>query len=376
MLKRFSGARFVDLRAVAIDLTAPAMRGLLYHLTDKDRASRTHHLALPRSNCMPDETTAAMLIAGYKNIVALDIDVEALPGDKDDFVVALTRLEELNVAVRGAVRPGLGPASGCPPTLPPMVARAKISAFLMTDAAFSTFFLGWPRTGSSSSSLVHLTLDGCNALSSWSLALILRYMPELLELHVPNCFRLLSDVEMMPTLAPSKIRVLNAKYCLFDSDNDVLDVVLAAMPDLRTLNLNGCCSVGSWGMRFIARHCPRLESLAVAHGKFDSESLSTVLRLCTALSELDVSHCVCMDDNTVFDISRMPNLTVLNLGFCTEITHAAIESLACRNFETTRLRGVTLPKWAMDLEAGCEEALLRQGVDVAWDNDGAIFRDV
>jgi hypothetical protein len=358
MIGRFNGARYIDLRAVDIDATAKQFGPLLSSLTADKRASHTHHLALPGSSNMPDDETAKTLVREFGAIRSIDVQVHELPCvATKNFFLELQCLENVSLTEKALFEPH-SERTGIVPRFPPTVTCATISSFVMRDAAFATCMLG--------TNVVHLTLDSCDSLTSATFARINRSMPELIELHVPNCHRLLSDVDVMPSLAKSKVRVLNAAQCIIE--DHAVDTLLETMPELISLSFRGCHALCSGGMRSVARHCTKLKSLDVGHGVFGADSLNDVLRRCTALSVLDVTYCACIDDDTVFDISRMPSLTVLNLSMCRKITKCSAESLASRNFATARLQTVTLPRLSSNFESACEKMLERLAISVLWDH--------
>ncbi|PRP89407.1 hypothetical protein PROFUN_01270 [Planoprotostelium fungivorum] len=218
--------------------------------------------------------------------------------------------------------------------------------------------------GSISSHLEELSLDGCRKLyyphvkdstacqlSSGSLShdflkrvtlLGLSHLQDLddtwLDSTLPLCSSL-TDLDLsgtmitrVPLCQKSPLKKIQLSYCLKITDESLQSIATNA-PKLEQLYVQGCQEITSEGLRLYVSQLSELRILNVidaCKGSVDDDCLMTLTTSCPLLVELDLKNFNLLTSRGFDSLTRLKNLTTLNLDRCRGLTDEDVENLIKR----------------------------------------------
>ena len=207
---------------------------------------------------------------------------------------------------------------------------------LLTDGADRSGLEGLPALGKShcSVTLRHLNFHGCNMLSTLSMKAIAKF-PNIVTLDLSGCNQLTLEGAKCVGKACTCISVLSLSCCGDCISNSIVEVLVARLDLLSSVNLSFCPKVGDKSLRALAA-CKRLESL-------------------------DLTGCVHVTDQSVFHLcngSFNPGLRHLFLAQCCHVGDTSLSWIAqglkqkapdcCVTLETLSMTGTRVTSLALE----------------------------
>ncbi|XP_072492119.1 uncharacterized protein [Notamacropus eugenii] len=180
--------------------------------------------------------------------------------------------------------------------------------------------------------LQELTLRGCRDISNEAVAALCHQQRGLISLDLSGC----SELADGALLAVSK-GLKRLQYLRMEKLQRLTDAGFSALHglrELRSLDLAECCLVSgrelSRALEFPKGPPPHLTSLRLAYCSLlkDKSVISLAQELGSSLKVLDLSSCVSLTNSSLIAISaNLPQLTVLRLAWCKEITDSGLLGL-------------------------------------------------
>ena len=136
--------------------------------------------------------------------------------------------------------------------------------------------------------------------------------------------------------------------------DDVIKNVIHNCRSLRDLSLEGCYELTDDGLMHIAQKCKQIKYLNLTWCyELSSKGINNLLKSCTELEELELEQCDFKEDGTYSNYTLeldniltnlnvfLPNIIVLNLGYCNGISDKAIFAISqnCKFLSKFNLRG-------------------------------------
>ncbi|KAL2629683.1 hypothetical protein R1flu_014369 [Riccia fluitans] len=225
-----------------------------------------------------------------------------------------------------------------------------------------------------------LKMESCSLVTDKGLALLGSNCTALEVVDFTDCN--ITDEGLKHLAACTGLRTLKLGYCLNITDKGI-KYIASRCNNLREIDLYRSVEVGDSAVSSLAYGCPRLRSINLSYcTKITDASLHSISKLrdltqlevracslltsagfvsiaggCRKLLELDIKRCTSVDDNALLAIAYgCPNLREVNLSYCriTDIGLMAIARLSfIQNLKLLHLKGVSLD--------GLVEALFSSG---------------
>eukprot|EP01087_Luapelamoeba_hula_P021434 TRINITY_DN7496_c0_g1_i1.p1 TRINITY_DN7496_c0_g1~~TRINITY_DN7496_c0_g1_i1.p1 ORF type:complete len:630 (-),score=41.42 TRINITY_DN7496_c0_g1_i1:3-1892(-) len=208
------------------------------------------------------------------------------------------------------------------------------SCFRLTDQGIRTICESLPK-------IDNLCIHGCWKLTNGSLQHVAKYLPGLTSLDIESMHRCtLTGINTLATC--TKLTSLNLREC--GIKDAALSVLGSSLPDLRVLNLKlnylitndglksvaspqlvhldiqECPNINDYGLKIISA-CTALEyiDLRSCH-EISDVGVEELTTHCTRLSTLQLKDCAKITNKSLWSIAQLPNLSVLNVQSCKELT--------------------------------------------------------
>ncbi len=183
--------------------------------------------------------------------------------------------------------------------------------------------------------LEYLDLSGCILLTDCSMGAIRRCLPNLRDLRLGGYSRTSAVGDsMLVHLASSEVRPKDPSC----------SETRRVPSNLRHLDLSGCITVTTSGLRPVLMHTPNLDRLNLWNCmSIRSDSLGVLSRpssrpgACLGLRELNLRGCHGIDDDVFQHIAALPKLEVLDMRSCEQLSGRSIGLL-----RGTRLRHLNM----------------------------------
>uniref|UniRef100_A0A3B1K461 F-box and leucine rich repeat protein n=1 Tax=Astyanax mexicanus TaxID=7994 RepID=A0A3B1K461_ASTMX len=169
-----------------------------------------------------------------------------------------------------------------------------------------------------------LSLRGCKELTDYSIELLCRHQSGLQSLDLSACTELTNRTVLAVAIGLKRLRSLSVAQDWRMTDKGLEN--LMALSGLENLDLSECLHVGGADLvKGLSSPQPRaqLKSLSFRNCTYirDESVFSLAQLLGSSLQELDLTSCIYLTDLSVLAIaSYLPNLLVLRLGWCKDIT--------------------------------------------------------
>ncbi|XP_036604695.1 leucine-rich repeat-containing protein 29 [Trichosurus vulpecula] len=180
--------------------------------------------------------------------------------------------------------------------------------------------------------LQELTLRGCRDLSTEAVATLCRQQRGLTSLDLSGCSELADGALLAVSRGLQGLRHLRMEK--LQRLTDAGFSALHGLRELRSLDIAECCLVSgrelSKALEFPKGPPPHLASLRLAYCSLlkDKSVISLARELSSSLRMLDLSSCVSLTNSSLLAISaNLPQLTVLRLAWCKELTDSGLLGL-------------------------------------------------
>ena len=229
-----------------------------------------------------------------------------------------------------------------------------------TDEMITSVFL---ESKESWSELKTLSLNYCNKITEDGLNTVLKKTPNLRTLNVKGCSSIkfteitssdesnsdlceklehlsiagcksLSSCDLtsfFKTTGAKHLKSLDMQDCDHMCDCSIEVISNMKLEHLEYLNLNFCVSITDKGLQAIADGLPSLKTLLLQSvDNITSQGISQIVRKCSKLTSLDLSHCCWVDNQTMERLSqaRTPScLAELDIS-CANITDKGVKTIA------------------------------------------------
>ena len=174
--------------------------------------------------------------------------------------------------------------------------------------------------------ITKLDLSYCKGLDDRTWPDLIQFSQSIRSLILKRCHGI-TDNSFEGTFGTqfTELEFLDLSECAFLTDSAVSSI-LSAAPNLRTLNLSFVTSLkGS----FLLHHnsLPNLRSLNLNHLKdvVDESFCIRLTNVCNNLEEAYLDGCTQLDDDSLAHLEKLPNLRILSLNDCPQISLSALE---------------------------------------------------
>ncbi|KAM9067210.1 leucine-rich repeat-containing protein 29 isoform X2 [Sarcophilus harrisii] len=181
--------------------------------------------------------------------------------------------------------------------------------------------------------LRELVLRGCRDISTEAVAVLCRQQRDLTSLDLSGCSELADGALLVVSRGLQSLQHLRLEKLQQLTDSGFSS--LHWLRELRSLDLAECCRVSgrelAKALEFPRGPPPRLASLRLAYCSLlkDASVISLAQGLGSSLKVLDLSSCMSLTNSSLLAISaNLPQLTVLRLAWCKEITDSGLLGLA------------------------------------------------
>lgn len=196
--------------------------------------------------------------------------------------------------------------------------------------------------------LQELHLQGCKELTDYSMEILVKHQPGLLQLDISGCTELSSRAVEAVARGLRAPTLLSLSRDWRVSEKGLAD--LMAVPTLRSLDLSECLHISGSemvkGLKGAGGARAHLETLSLKSCTYirDLAVFSLTQLLGDSLRELDLTSCVNVTDLSVCAVSiYLPRLEVLRLGWCKEVTDwgllGMVEKTQCEPDDETGDKG-------------------------------------
>lgn len=146
-------------------------------------------------------------------------------------------------------------------------------------------------------------------------------------LGLQDCQRLSDEALRHVSVGLPNLRAINLSFCVSITDGGLKH--LAKMPELRELNLRSCDNISDVGMAYLAEGGSRITTLDVSFcDKIGDQALGHISQGLFNLKSLSLSACNISDEGLERIARTLHELDTLNVGQCSKITDRGLNTVA------------------------------------------------